>query len=40
MSISGEKQPLVERIQPEIAQVVLKLISDRYLFSKNGTEFY
>ena len=33
-------QPLVERIHPEIGRVVLKLISDRYLLRKDGTEFH
>lgn len=31
-------QPLVERTHPEIARVVPKLISDRYLLRKEGTE--
>lgn len=33
-------QPLVERIDPEIGRVVLKLISDRYLLRKNPTELH
>ena len=33
-------QPLVERTHPEIGRVVLKLISDRYLLRKEGTELH
>lgn len=33
-------QPLVERTHPEIGRVVLKLISDRYLLRKDGTELH
>ncbi len=33
-------QPLVERSHPEIGRVVLKLISDRYLLRKDGTELH
>jgi hypothetical protein len=33
-------QPLVERAHPEIGRVVLKLISDRYLIRKDGTELH
>ena len=33
-------QPLVERTHPEIGRVVLKLISDRYLLRKGGTELH
>ena len=33
-------QPLMERAQPEICEVVLKLISDRYLIRKDGTELH
>lgn len=33
-------QPLVERTDPEIGRVVLKLISDRYLLRKDGTELH
>jgi RNA ligase (TIGR02306 family) len=33
-------QPLVERTHPKIGRVVLKLISDRYLLRKDGTELH
>lgn len=33
-------QPVVERSHPEIGRVVLKLISDRYLLRKDGTELH
>lgn len=33
-------QPVVERTHPEIGRVVLKLISDRYLLRKDGTELH
>ncbi len=33
-------QPLVERTNPEVGRVVLKLISDRYLLRKGGTELH
>ncbi|RCJ21927.1 RNA ligase [Nostoc minutum NIES-26] len=33
-------QPLLERTHPEIGRVVLKLISDRYLLRKDGTELH
>jgi len=33
-------QPIVERTHPEIGRVVLKLISDRYLLRKGGTELH
>ncbi|MFB2918328.1 MULTISPECIES: RNA ligase family protein [Aerosakkonema] len=33
-------QPQVERTHPEIGRVVLKLISDRYLLRKDGTELH
>jgi RNA ligase (TIGR02306 family) len=33
-------QPTVERYHPEIGRVVLKLISDRYLLRKEGTELH
>ncbi|MCP2731904.1 RNA ligase (ATP) [Limnofasciculus baicalensis] len=33
-------QPLVERTTPEIGRVVMKLISDRYLLRKDGTELH
>ena len=33
-------QPLVERTHPEIGRVVLKLISDKYLLRKDGTELH
>ncbi|MBD1922496.1 hypothetical protein NDI37_01840 [Funiculus sociatus GB2-A5] len=33
-------QSLVERTHPEIGRVVLKLISDRYLLRKDGTELH
>lgn len=33
-------QPLVERTHPEVGRVVLKLISDRYLLRKDGTELH
>lgn len=33
-------QPLVERTHPEIGRVALKLISDRYLLRKDGTELH
>ena len=33
-------QPLVERTHPEIGRVMLKLISDRYLLRKDGTELH
>jgi len=33
-------QPLIDRIEPEIGRVVLKLISDRYLLRQNGTELH
>ncbi|WP_331001003.1 RNA ligase family protein [Nostoc commune] len=33
-------QPLIEKTHPEIGRVVLKLISDRYLLRKDGTELH
>lgn len=33
-------QPTIERTHPEIGRVVLKLISDRYLLRKDGTELH
>ncbi|MGD1872020.1 MAG: RNA ligase family protein [Mastigocoleus sp.] len=33
-------QPIVERTHPEIGRVTLKLISDRYLLRKGGTELH
>lgn len=33
-------QPIVERTHPEIGRVVLKLISDKYLLRKDGTELH
>lgn len=33
-------QPIIERTHPEIGRVVLKLISDRYLLRKEGTELH
>lgn len=33
-------QPAVERIHPEVGRVVMKLISDRYLLRKDGTELH
>lgn len=33
-------QTVVERTHPEIGRVVLKLISDRYLLRKDGTELH
>jgi RNA ligase (TIGR02306 family) len=33
-------QPVVERTHPEIGRVVLKLISDKYLLRKDGTELH
>ncbi|HBE19387.1 MAG TPA: RNA ligase (ATP) [Cyanobacteria bacterium UBA11149] len=33
-------QPLIERTTPEIGRVVMKLISDRYLLRKDGTELH
>ena len=33
-------QPLTERTHPEMGRVVLKLISDRYLLRKEGTELH
>ncbi|OYD94516.1 RNA ligase (ATP) [Nostoc sp. 'Peltigera membranacea cyanobiont' 210A] len=33
-------QPVIEKMHPEIGRVVLKLISDRYLLRKDGTELH
>lgn len=33
-------QPMIERTHPEVGRVVLKLISDRYLLRKDGTELH
>ncbi|MEH1933452.1 MAG: RNA ligase (ATP) [Nostoc sp.] len=33
-------QPVIEKTHPEIGRVVLKLISDRYLLRKDGTELH
>ncbi|MEH2063590.1 MAG: RNA ligase (ATP) [Nostoc sp.] len=33
-------QPVIEKSHPEIGRVVLKLISDRYLLRKDGTELH
>jgi RNA ligase (TIGR02306 family) len=33
-------QPIIERTHPQVGRVVLKLISDRYLLRKDGTELH